>query len=174
MKPADSDVVRLLPSLLRYALSLTRDEVAAEDLVHDTLILALAENSSYRAGAPLRQWLFAILHNRFISDIRREQTRERHAATLSDLSGSVAPPEQEVAVALTQTQAGLDALPAEQREALHLVVIEGLSYAQAAEAIGVPIGTLMSRIARARARLRDPHGTKTADDAVTPLRLVKR
>jgi len=175
MKPSNPDVLKLLPSMLRYARSLTHDEVAAEDLVHETLLLALAENSTYQAGHPLRQWLFAILHNRYISDLRRRKTRERHAQDVADATDPIVAPGQELSLVLKQTEAGVRALPQDQRAALHLVVVEGLSYAEAAHALDIPIGTLMSRISRARARLRDPKAATDRVEGSTPsLRIVKR
>ncbi|MDQ0839955.1 sigma-70 family RNA polymerase sigma factor [Sphingomonas faeni] len=174
MKPSDPDVLKLLPTLLRYARSLTHDEAAAEDLVHETLLIALAENGSYQAAHPLRQWLFAILHNRFISDLRRRKTRERHAQEVADATDPVVAPGQELSLALKQTEAGVRALPEDQRAALHLVVVEGLSYAEAASALDIPIGTLMSRISLARARLRNPQSAGLSQGTVPSLRVVKR
>jgi RNA polymerase sigma-70 factor, ECF subfamily len=147
-----SAATALLPALDRYARSLTRDPVAAEDLVQDTLAAALARRERYDPRRPLRQWLFAIMHNRFVDDRRREQVAR------SSIAGPVLPPElagQELAAELTLVAAAVERLPLEQREALHLVVVEGMSYAEAAATLAVPIGTVMSRLARARARLRE-------------------
>jgi RNA polymerase sigma-70 factor (ECF subfamily) len=149
-----TDVVGLLGALRRYARSLTRDETRAEDLVQDTLVRAYERRSSFRPGGNLRSWLLSILHNTFIDSRRRhvaELRRLEHAASFVD---TAAPPEQESRVRLQQVQAAFMSLPDEQRAALHLVAIEGLSYQEAANALNIPVGTLMSRLGRARAALR--------------------
>jgi RNA polymerase sigma factor (sigma-70 family) len=148
------DVIGLLGPLRRYARSLTRNETQAEDLVQDTLVRAYERRASFRSGGNLRGWLLSILHNTFIDGRRRhmaELCRLEHAAALAD---TAAPPEQESRVRLQQVQAAFMSLPDEQRAALHLVAIEGLSYQEAADALRIPVGTLMSRIGRARATLR--------------------
>ncbi|MCF8709228.1 sigma-70 family RNA polymerase sigma factor [Rhizorhapis sp. SPR117] len=151
------NVARHLPSLYRYARLLTRDENVAEELVQDTLVAALAGSHTFDRSRSLRGWLFAILHNRFISDRRKAVVRTKALAEI-ETGDAASPPNQEVALYLQQIQQIFNALPDDQRAALHLVVVEGLRYREAAEALGIPIGTLMSRIARARARLRDPAG----------------
>src|SRR4051812_47379120 len=148
------DVIGLLGPLRRYARTLTRDETHAEDLVQDTLVRAYERRSSFRPGGNLRGWLLSILHNTFIDSRRRhvaEFRRLEHAAALID---TAVPPEQESRVRLQQIQAAFMDLPDEQRTALHLVAIEGMSYQEAADALKVPVGTLMSRLGRARATLR--------------------
>src|SRR3712207_2280986 len=148
------DVVGLLSPLRRYARSLTRDETQAEDLVQDTLVRAYERRGSFRAGGNLRGWLISILHNTFIDERRRslaEGRRLEHAAALVE---TIAPPEQEDRIRLRQVREAFLTLPDEQRAVLHLVAIEGLSYQEAAMALGIPVGTLMSRLGRARAALR--------------------
>jgi RNA polymerase sigma-70 factor (ECF subfamily) len=148
------DVVGLLGPLRRYARSLTRDEVQAEDLVQDTLVRAYERRSSFRSGGNLRGWLLSILHNTFIDGRRRhlaEGRRLEHAAALAE---TAAPPEQEGRIRLQQVREAFLGLPEEQRAVLHLVAVEGLSYQEAAMALGIPVGTLMSRLGRARAALR--------------------
>jgi len=148
------DVVGLLGPLRRYARSLTRDESQAEDLVQDTLVRAYEGRGSFRAGGNLRGWLLSILHNTFIDARRRDASEMRRAHHAIDLMETVAPAEQESRVRLQQIRLAFMSLPEEQRSALHLVAIEGLSYNEAAEALGIPVGTLMSRLGRARAALR--------------------
>lgn len=156
MKPVQhSPIVEQLPGLLRYARSLTRDRGAAEDLVHDALVAALTPGSGYDAERALRPWLFALIHNRFVSDRRRESTREQHRTTTAPDQAAMLPPQEE-ALSLRQIGEALAKMPTDQREALHLVSVEGLSYKEAAEATDVPIGTVMSRIARARGRNCEP------------------
>ncbi|GGE32977.1 RNA polymerase sigma factor [Agaricicola taiwanensis] len=151
---APFDVLGQLGALRRYAGSLTRDAADAEDLVHDTLVRAYERRGTFRRGGNIRAWLLSILHNTFVDRIRSHRSaaaREEQAGVLADMAGD---PTQEHSVRLTQIREAFLALPEPQRAALHLVAIEGLSYQEAADALGISIGTLMSRIGRARAALR--------------------
>jgi RNA polymerase sigma factor (sigma-70 family) len=149
------DVIGQLGALRRYARSLTRGGADAEDLVHDTLMRAYESRGTFRADGNIRAWLLTILHNVFIDRTRTRKTeavRNEQALYLADESMQ-AP--QEHAVRLAEVREAFLALPEDQRAALHLVAIEGLSYQQAADALAIPVGTLMSRIGRARSTLRD-------------------
>jgi RNA polymerase sigma factor (sigma-70 family) len=148
------DVIGMLGPLRRYARSLTRDESEAEDLVQDTLVRAYEGRGSFRSGGNLRGWLLSILHNTFIDHRRRHVAEVRRLEQAATFVDTVAPPEQESRVRLQQVRAAFISLPDEQRAALHLVAVEGLSYQEAANALKIPIGTLMSRLGRARAALR--------------------
>lgn len=148
------DVMGQLASLRRYARSLTRDGGDAEDLVHDTLVKAYERRSTFRPGANLRNWLLSILHNIHVDRVRASRSQSRRAEQAAVLADEAVEPGQDHAVRLGQIRQAFYSLPEEQREALHLVAIEGLSYEQAAAALGIPAGTLMSRISRARAALR--------------------
>ncbi len=150
----EDDVLSQLPPLRRYARALMRDESAAEDLVHDALLRAYERRSSFRLGGNLRGWLLSILHNTFIDHHRRRLAEEKRDAESALLAETALPAEQESAVRLRQIQQAFLHLPEEQRAALHLVAVEGLPYQEAADALGIPIGTLMSRLGRARAALR--------------------
>lgn len=154
MRTKRPDIVDLLGPLRRYARSLTRDAPKADDLVHDTLVRALEARGSLRPNTNLRTWMMTVLHNAFIDDQRRKRVEARHADVLVQLSDEVALPAQEGQVRLSQIRKAFDGLPEEQRAALHLVTLEGLSYAEAAQVLGIPIGTLMSRLGRGRAALR--------------------
>ncbi len=149
------DVVDLLVPLRRYARSLTRDSVQADDLVHDTLVRALERGGNLRPGTNLRTWLMTVLHNAFIDDQRRRKVEARYADALAHISGEAVPAPQEGQVRLAQIREAFDRLPDEQRAALHLVTIEGMAYQEAADVLGIPIGTLMSRLGRGRAALRN-------------------
>lgn len=149
------DIVGQLGSLRRYARSLTRDSADAEDLVHDALVRAYERRATFRAGGNLRAWLLSIVHNAFIDRVRSRRSEAMRIEQAGYLTEAGAPASQEHSVRLSQVREAFLSLPDEQRSALHLVAIEGLTYAQAAEAIGVPLGTLMSRIGRARAALRE-------------------
>ncbi len=164
------DVLGQLGALRRYARSLTRDGADAEDLVQDALLRAYERRASFRRGGNLRAWLLSILHNAFIDgkrSRRAEAIRMERAGYLAETSVD-AP--QEHSLRLTQLREAFLELGEEQRAALHLVAIEGLSYQEAADALGIPIGTLMSRIGRARAALRELE--ETAPAKVRHLRIV--
>ncbi|TIO05285.1 MAG: sigma-70 family RNA polymerase sigma factor [Mesorhizobium sp.] len=165
------DIIGQLGSLRRYARSLTRDGAEAEDLVHDALVRAYERRGTFRSGGNLRAWLLSIVHNAFIDRLRSrksEAVRIEQAEYLAD--ASIQAP-QEHSIRLAEVREAFFKLPEEQRSALHLVAIEGLTYSQAAEAIGVPLGTLMSRIGRARAALREMEDTLPAR-AKSHLRIV--
>ncbi|HEX2553322.1 MAG TPA: sigma-70 family RNA polymerase sigma factor [Microvirga sp.] len=172
------DVVALIEPLRRYARALTRDEGRAEDLVQDTLVRAYERHGTFRSGGNLRAWLLSILHNVFVDERRRhraEARRVEEAARDAELTGPAAPSDPESRVRLAQIQEAFLALPEEQRAALHLVAVEGLSYQEAAAALGVPVGTLMSRLGRGRASLRAFEEGRGRDAAGKPrpsLRIV--
>lgn len=160
------DVLALIEPLRRYARSLTRDESRAEDLVQDTLVRAYERQGTFRAGGNLRTWLLSILHNTFIDERRRHKAEARRIEQAAQVAPTEAPSGQESRVRLMQIQEAFLALPGEQRAALHLVAVEGLSYQEAATALDVPLGTLMSRLGRARAALRafeDGHGRERVE-----------
>lgn len=144
-------VVVHIPRLRRYARALVGDPGAADDLVQDTLERALGKFHLWKTGTDLRAWLFTIMHNVFVNHVRRR----REFAVLDDevLERSVRD-SQDGALAVRDLQRGLERLPTDQREVLLLVVLEDMSYQEAATALGVPIGTVMSRLSRARDKLR--------------------
>lgn len=156
MSKADrgEDVIGQLASLRRYARALSRDESQADDLVHDALVRAYEHRSTFRPGGSLRTWLLSILHNTFVDGRRRQMAELRRDTETAQLTEMTLPPGQESSVRLQQVRRAFLALPEEQRAVLHLVTIEGLAYQQAADTLAIPIGTLMSRLGRARAALR--------------------
>lgn len=148
------EIEECVPPLRRYARALTRNADHADDLVQDCLERAIRKQALWRPTGPLRAWLFRILLNVYRNDLR---TRSRRPSTLdidrvADLPHVAAP--QPGRVALAETAEALDRLPEEQRTVLLLVVLEGFTYAEAAETLGIPEGTVMSRLSRARAALR--------------------
>lgn len=155
------DATQHLPALRRYARSLTLDAIAADDLVQQALLSAYEHSHSFKPGASLRAWLFAILHNQFISGARRAGIEQRALSELARREEAVAGGAEQAAL-LRETAARFASLPDSQRSVLHLIAIEGLSYQQAAAALDVPIGTIMSRLSRARAALREPDLPETA------------
>lgn len=153
-RPGPASIVDLLVPLRRYARALTRDALRADDLVHDALVRALESGQATRPNTNLRTWMMTVLHNVFIDEQRRKRVEARHADTLVQMSEEVTPPSQEAQVRLAQIRRAFLTLPEEQRAALHLVTLEGMAYADAAAVLGIPIGTLMSRLGRGRAALR--------------------
>lgn len=138
----------ILPRLRIYALSLTRDRDAAEDLVHDTVIKALTGRNSFQPGTNLAAWLFRIQRNEFISGLRRRRpTVPVDTAIAESLSH---PPHQDSGLVMREFMSAFGKLAAAQREALLLAVLEGLPYEAIAEHTGVSVGTVKSRISRAR------------------------
>lgn len=155
------DVIGQLAALRRYARSLARNSPDAEDLVHDALVRAYERRSTFRSGASLRNWLFAIVRNTHIDRVRSAVSRGQRDDQTAQEAALSYPAHQEHSVRLAQVRAAFMLLPEEQREALHLVAVEDLSYQEAADILDIPVGTLMSRVSRARASLRDfESGTK--------------
>lgn len=143
-----------IPALRRYARALLRDREAADDLVQDTLERAVSRWRQRRRDADLRAWLFSIQHNLFVDGIR---ARRRQGLSVPIEDGFELPSgggDGESRLALRDVLACLDRLPDEQRAALLLVGVEELSYGETAGVLGVPIGTVMSRLSRGRERLR--------------------
>ncbi|MFZ3234284.1 MAG: sigma-70 family RNA polymerase sigma factor [Stellaceae bacterium] len=146
-----------IPGLRRFARALLRgDRERADDLVQDCLERALSRWHLRRAEGDLRGWLYTILYNRFLSEQLHQKRRGVHD-TLSDAIESELPPikgGQDDALEHRDLLRGFAALPEEQRSVLLLVGVEDLSYDEAARVLGVPIGTVMSRLSRGRERLR--------------------
>ncbi|RYY32332.1 MAG: sigma-70 family RNA polymerase sigma factor, partial [Sphingomonadales bacterium] len=154
MKDENLDVTGQLGPLRRYALSLTRHSADAEDLVHDTLVKAIERQAQFRRGHNLRTWLLSILHNAFVDQKRARRAETLRTAEFGRSAETAAPAGQEHSARLADVRDAFLSLPDDQRAALHLVSIDGLSYEDAAAALGVPVGTVVSRISRARAQLR--------------------
>lgn len=168
------DVEPHLDVLRRYALVLTRNADEAEDLVQESLVRAIAGAASWRPERGLRPWLLSIVHNTQVSRRRRRSVEQAAAGELVPAEPQVTLPAQIHRVELAQTMAALLRLPEDQREVLVLVAIEGLAYKDAAEILDLPIGTLMSRLARARAALRLAVGQGDETGSVRPgLRVVR-
>lgn len=163
------DEVRLelyIPALRRYAWALTRHRDEADDLVQDCLERALSRGATRRRDGNLRAWLFSILHNVFVSGRRKASLRR--TSTLDEAPEPAVDGGQEGRVAMNDLLAALDTLPEEQRAVLLLVSVEDLSYEAAAAALGVPIGTIMSRLSRARERLRRAVEGRLVDERAQP------
>jgi RNA polymerase sigma-70 factor (ECF subfamily) len=146
-------ILAVVPELRAFARFLADDADLADDLVQETIVKALAAQAQFAAGTNMRAWLFTILRNHFFSLHRRRRPQVPLADAEGTLAGSVAPA-QEGCVAAAELARALAALPAEQREALTLVAASGLSYAEAAQRCGCAVGTMKSRVSRARVELR--------------------
>jgi RNA polymerase sigma-70 factor (ECF subfamily) len=147
-------IVDQIPALRRYARALTGDRHAADELVQDCLERAWSRFYLWRAGTDMRAWLFTILHNLYANSVRKAK-RAPARASLAELDQvRRLEPGQETAVELSNLVEALAQLPDEQREIVLLVGLEELSYEEAARVLGIPIGTVMSRLARGRERLR--------------------
>lgn len=160
------DLIEHLPRLRRYARALTGDRSRADDLVQDTLARALAKLDLWQPGSDLRAWLFTLMHNLFVNQLRSNRLPETALDEALDtpVSGG-----QLEALAVRDIHEALARLPAEQREVLLLVGLEQFGYAEAAQVLGVPTGTVMSRLSRARERMR----RMLADAPATRLKVVK-
>src|SRR5919106_2993473 len=153
-----TDFARLLeveiPRLRRYARALTRDMSRADDLVQSCLTRAVAKQHLWQPGTDLRAWLFTILHNQHVNDVRRSVREgvniavEEMAPVLTVHSNAIA------ALELRDLEAAIAKLPQEQRQVILLVGLEGMRYEEVAVVLGVPIGTVRSRLSRGRSALR--------------------
>lgn len=157
-----------LPRLRRYARALVGERAAADDLVQDTLERAWSRSGQWRPGSDLRAWLFGIMHNLRIDQLRRPSL---DATALDD--EFVEPPAratQSDSIEFAELAAALMALPEEQRAVMLLIALEEMRYEDVAQTLGIPVGTVMSRLARGRERLR-----RLLDERnkVTPLRVVR-
>lgn len=159
------EIEAVIPALRRYAHALVHDRDQADDLVQDCLERALARHRQWRRQGSVKAWMFRILLNRHRDLLRR---RPPHLVPVEDIEAEpAAATGAEGHLALTEVHAAIGRLPEDQRAALLLVALEGLSFDEAARLLDIPRGTLMSRIARARAGLRHMTGRGTDSRKVT-------
>lgn len=142
-----------IPRLRRYARALTGNRDSADDLVQDTLERALSRSALFRPGGDPRPWLFTIMHNVFVNQVRSAAAR-RTTQLDPQAYEPIAHDSTQDGLALRDLARALADVPADQREVILLVGLENLSYADAASILGVPVGTVMSRLSRGRERLR--------------------
>ena len=159
----------LLPRLWRFALRLTANTHDAEDLVQRACVRALEKRHQFAPGTSALSWLFSIVHSIWLTELRSRNLQNRYTSPLSDeLVETLADPlarDPEVNALHRQLIASVDALPDAQRAVMLLIAAEGMSYSEAADTLGIPIGTVMSRLSRARLTIGlafgKPSATKT-------------
>lgn len=157
-----AEFLGMVPRLRRFAMSLTKDPALADDLVQDTLLRGWRSRSRFEAGTNLGAWLFTIMRNAFYS-LHRKSIREISDADGTAAEALAAAPEQPGHLDLKDVQDALAELPHVMREALILVAIENLSYEEAADVMGCRVGTVKSRVWRAREQLARTLGFDTAE-----------
>jgi RNA polymerase sigma factor (sigma-70 family) len=144
-------LVELIPRLRRYARALVGDRASADDLVQDTLERAWAKLHLYRRGTDLRAWLFTVMHNVHVNKVRATRATDPLDEDLPEMA--LRAPQGDSLV-MRDLDRSIALLPAEQRAVLLLVTLEDMSYEDVARTLGIPMGTVMSRLSRAREKLR--------------------
>ena len=163
-----NQILEHIPRLRRYARALLGDRYAADDLVQDTLERAWNKFHLWRPGSDLRAWLFSIMHNVFVNQVRsRRSDIER---TMEELPVIAVRATQSDSLEIADVERALRVLPEEQREVLLLVAVEEMTYEEVSRALAIPIGTVMSRLSRGRERMRR---LIAGGQAAVPLKVVK-
>jgi RNA polymerase sigma-70 factor, ECF subfamily len=159
-----------IPRLRRYARALTRDTSRADDLVQSCLVRAIAKQHLWQQGTNLRAWLFTLLHNQHVNDVRRS-AREGSAIPIEKVASEV-PVSSNVGASLElrDLERAMNRLPDEQRQVILLVGLEGMRYEEVATILGIPIGTVRSRLSRGRDTLRVLMGMRE-EAAAAPARV---
>ena len=150
--PFADQAMQYIPRLRRYARALTGDASAADDLVQDALERALVKQKLWREGTDLRAWLFTVMHNVFVNQVRSAAVSR--TVQLDDAMAERPQPQAADRLEIRDLDAALQALPEDQRAVVLLVGLEQMTYDEAARVLDVPIGTVMSRLSRGRERLR--------------------
>jgi RNA polymerase sigma-70 factor (ECF subfamily) len=164
-----SDFARLLqneiPRLRRYARALTRDAARADDLVQSCLVRAIDKEHLWEPGTDLRAWLFTILHNQNVNDVRRS-VREGIAVAVDDVASVLTvDPRAGASLQLRDLERAIRLLPEEQRQVILLVGLEGMRYEEVAAVLDIPVGTVRSRLSRGREMLRRLMDVKERSEA---------
>lgn len=168
------ELVAAIPRMRRYARVLTGDASRADDLVQEALARAWEKRRLWAAGTDLRAWLFTVMHNVFVNQRARARHERDHVSLDADGEGASGwqvpvPAAQYARVELSELMAHVGRLPVEQREVLLLAAVEELRYEEIAAVLAIPIGTVMSRLSRAREKLRSAF----ADHGAVSLKVVK-
>lgn len=154
MEQFNALLIEQIKNLRCYANSLTRNTEHADDLVQDCLEKAVDRQHQWQSGTNLRAWLFTILHNLHVSKIRRINNGPSFVTMEEDEIIDSASSEEENSMNLRDLESAMAALTHEQREIIHLVCVEDMKYEDVADILEIPVGTVMSRLSRARERLR--------------------
>jgi len=161
-------ILEHVPRLRRYARALLGERHAADDLVQDTLERAWRKFHLWRPGSDLRAWLFSIMHNVFVNQVRTK--RNDMERTMEELPTVAVRATQSDLLEVADVDRALRALSDDQREVLILVAVEEMTYEEVSRTLGIPIGTVMSRLSRARERMRR---LIAGEQAIVPLKVVK-
>lgn len=162
-------IAQEIPKLRRYALALTGDPVTADDLVQDTLERAIRKRRLWRRSGSIRNWLYRIQFNVFLNQARHRH-RRRNEVDIDEVPSRSEPSHQEQKIVCRDIVSAMLTLPHQQRAAIALTAIEGLSYDEAAAVLEIPLGTLRSRLSRGREQLRERYPDTMGE---THLRRVK-
>jgi RNA polymerase sigma factor (sigma-70 family) len=160
-------LVDLIPRLRRYARALVSDRASADDLVQDTLERAWSKLHLYRRGTDLRAWLFTVMHNVHVNKVRATRATDTLDDEMPELAQRAA---QGDGLVVRDLDRSIALLPADQRAVLLLVTLEDMSYEEVARTLGIPMGTVMSRLSRAREKLR---AMMLGQSVASKLKLVK-
>lgn len=161
-------LVTAIPNLRAFAISLCRDATRADDLVQETLLKAWSHANTFEEGTNFKAWLFTILRNTYFSELRKVSNKVREAEESDAAAELAVPGEQHGHMDLVDVAMAMEQLSAEQREAVTLVAAEGFSYEEAARICGCEVGTVKSRVNRARIRLAKLLGLAEDADASQP------
>lgn len=167
-----AEITAHIASLRRYARALMRDRSDAEDLMQEALARALSRTHQFKPGTNLRAWLFTILHNVHINNVRAKVVRPNEVPVEDHEHRLTTPARQDGRIELRDMARAIETLPLEQRQVLLLVALEGMKYDEVAKVLGVPIGTVMSRLSRAREAVRTRLAEGPAESGPT-LRRIK-
>jgi len=148
------DIVPHLDDLWRYARVLTRADSDAEELVQESLARALSAAKTFDESRPILPWLIGIVRNTHLTGLSRQNAERRRSADFTQIAQTSEMPAQEHSAELFRVQRAMEQLPTEFSEVLHLVGVLGFAYADAAKVLGIPTGTVMSRLSRARSALK--------------------
>lgn len=151
-----------IPALMRYALALSHNPTAAQDLVQECAVRALTKAHLFKGGTNLRAWLFTILHNLYVSEMRRNKQWKEAANPEAAVSLLAVPPSQFHVVMLRAVREAMERLPSQQKLILYLIGVEGRSYKEVSRDFAIPIGTVKSRCSRARETLKQELDSRTA------------
>lgn len=168
------ELIALLPRLLRFAMALARSRDEAEDLAQAACERALARVSQWQPDTRLDSWMFRITQTIWLNRMRSRAVGARYRAELARQDKSAAEPQAEDRLMLADVAEKVLELPAEQRVLLILVTVEGLTYREAADAVGIPIGTVMSRLARARLTLMNALGEANHAESNNVVRITEK